>query len=63
MPMCKMVNNKANYILCRYIGNGSNIITWIKAKYWTWRIRHMSDGEILKRYYQLCDREVFQDEQ
>ena len=62
MPMSKMIHSKANYVLCCYIGEGSGIVTWIKAKYWTWRILHMSDGEILKRYYELSDREVFESE-
>jgi len=58
----KMIQSKANYILCCYIGRTSGIIGWLKTKYWTWRILHMTDGEILKRYYQLSDREVFENE-
>ena len=58
----KLVRSKANYVLCCYIGNGSGIIGWIKTVFWTWRIKHMTDGEILKRYYELSDREVFDNE-
>ena len=59
MPMSRMIQAKANYVLCCYIGDGSGIIGWLKTKYWTWRIKSMSEGEILKRYYELSDRGVY----
>ena len=54
----KLIQRKANFVLCSYIGNRSGVIGWLKEKFWTWRIKHMSDGEILNRYYLLADREV-----
>ena len=49
----KIIRNKANYLLHVYVGDGSGIIGWIKTKYWINRIKYMSEGEILKRYYDL----------
>ena len=55
----KLIYNKANYILCCYIGNGSGLIGWLKTKFWTWRVKRLSEGEILNRYYELTGKDRF----
>ena len=52
----KFVDHKRKYLLNTYIGNGTGFIHNIKAWFWSWMVKRMSEGEILKRYYELTDK-------
>ena len=52
-----MIESKKRYVLTVYIGSGRGILHRLKEYYWTWRLNHMRDGEILDRYYRLTRKE------
>ena len=52
-----LVSNKKRYIYSAYIGDAKGIIRNIKEWYWSMRLESMSEGEILRRYYELTKRE------
>lgn len=51
----KLIDSKKKYLLLSYIGDPNGIVGQLKAKYWTWKVEKMSEGEILKRYYDLTN--------
>ena len=54
----KLVYSEANYVLCCKIGKASGIIGWLKAVYYTWWIRRLTDGEIHREYLALTGKRV-----
>ena len=52
----KLVESKKKFLLLSYIGNDNGIVGELKSKFWTWKVDRMSEGEILKRYYDLVNR-------
>lgn len=67
--MNRAIKDKAKYVVLTKAGtdrseNYPAVIAWflrlifeIKANYWLWRVNRMSEGEIMKRYYELTKRE------
>lgn len=68
--MNKAIKEKAKYVVRAKAGTDrsseySALIAWllklvyqIKANYWLWRVNRMTEGEIMKRYYELTVKEV-----
>lgn len=68
IKMNKAIVDKAKYVVLANAGTDHSeeypaVIAWftkmvhkIKANYWLWRVNHMSEGEIIKRYYALAER-------
>lgn len=67
MMMNKAILDKAKYVVLAKAGTSRNdgtIIGWfltliheLKARYWLWRVNRMSEGQILKIYYELTRKE------
>lgn len=51
----RLVESKKKYLLRSYIGNNNGIVGELKSKFWEWKVGQMSEGEILKRYYELTN--------
>lgn len=68
--MNKAIKEKAKYVVRAKAGTDrssehSALIAWllklvyqIRASYWLWRVNRMTEGEIMKRYYELTVKEV-----
>ena len=60
MPRCRTIINYKKYVFCSYVGTSKTFVgrVWckVKALFWGWRLNHMSEGEIIRRYYGLTDR-------
>ena len=68
--MNKAIKEKAKYMVRAKAGTDrsgehSALIAWllklvyqIRASYWLWRVNRMTEGEIMKRYYELTVKEV-----
>ena len=65
----KAIKDKAKYVVLAKAGTDHSedytaVIAWllrliyeIRANYWLWRVNRMSEGEIMKRYYELTRKE------
>ena len=54
MP-CKMIEYQKKYIYGSEV-TGKGIVRWFLDKYWTWRLSHMNEGQIIDLYYTLSDK-------
>lgn len=56
MMPSRMIKDKSKYVLSALIGNSTGIVRDIKTRFWTWKVSHMTDGQILDLYYELIDK-------
>lgn len=54
--MRRMLRHERQYLIRRHVGHAKGIFKDAAEKYWTWRIENMSEGEILRLYYQLTGK-------
>ena len=58
MAKSKLIEYMKNYLYDTYVPEEDGLLAEIKDKYWSWKLEHMKEGEIMDRYYQLTTKKV-----
>lgn len=56
--MLKILEDKRRYLFAVYVGNAKGTLRRILEWYWSRELENMSEGEVLKRYYEVTRKET-----
>jgi len=53
----RLILDKRRYVFTVCVGKSKGFLRRIKVWYWNWRLDRMSEGEILKMFYEMTGKE------